>query len=359
MKLESDAVLYALSANRDLAEKVADELETKLSDVRLEHFPSGEIIACPCDCVRGKRVYIIQSTCPPVNENLMEVLIFIDALKRASVKEINVIVPYFGYARQDRKSKPREPITSKLVADLFVSAGANRILTFDLHAAQIQGFFSCLEDDLSAIPLIGYTIKHDSTVDKENLVCVSPDHGGVNRVRRIAEILDTPIAIIDKRRNDKRMPEVMNIIGDVSGKNCLIVDDMMDTCGTAVAAVSALKKAGAIAVSMACTHPVFSDPAYERLSDGYPFKRLWVTDSIPLREKFVKDEKLHIKVCSLSKMIAKAIYAIHNEESISDSASIAIRTSLTSIMFPCRMNRTVLKSTKPRWRFIRKPIKEG
>ncbi|MFA6830593.1 MAG: ribose-phosphate diphosphokinase, partial [Bacilli bacterium] len=240
---------------------------------------------------------------------------------RASVKEINVIVPYFGYARQDRKSKPREPITSKLVADLFVSAGANRILTFDLHAAQIQGFFSCLEDDLSAIALLGHTLKHDETVDKENLVCVSPDHGGVNRVRRIAEMLNTPIAIIDKRRNDKRQPEVMNIIGDVAGKNCIIVDDMMDTCGTAVAAVAALKSAGAKDVSMAATHAVFSDPAYDRLSNGYPFKRLWVTDSIPLRGKFLTDDKLNIHVCSLYKMIANAIYAIHEEKSISSSSS--------------------------------------
>lgn len=268
-------------------------------------------------CKRNNRGRTIIKTCPPVNENLMEVLIFIDALKRASVKEINVIVPYFGYARQDRKSKPREPISSKLAADLFVTAGADRILTIDLHATQLQGFFSCLEDDLSAIPLLGYTIKHDATVDKKNLVCVSPDHGGVVRVRKIAEILHTPIAIIDKRRNEKRVAEVMNIIGDVKGKECLIVDDMMDTCGTAVAAVKALRDAGATKVMMACSHPVFSDPAYERLSNGYPFDHLWVTDSIPLKEKFVEDKKLNITVCSLSKMIAKAIYSIHNEESVS------------------------------------------
>lgn len=322
MQLANDAVLYALSANKELAEKVAAELGTKLSDVRLEHFPSGEVIACPTDCVRGKRVYIIQSTCPPVNENLMEVLIFIDALKRASVKEINVIVPYFGYARQDRKSKPREPISAKLVADLFVAAGANRILTFDLHAAQEQGFFACLEDDLSAIPLLGYTIKHDDTVDKSNLVCVSPDHGGVVRVRKIAEILKTPIAIIDKRRDANRVAEVMNIIGDINGKDCLIIDDMMDTCGTAVAAVKALKNNGARTVMMAATHPVFSDPAYDRLSNGYPFSRLWVTDSIPLKDKFVNDAGLNITVCSLYKLIAAAISSIHNETSISETSLI-------------------------------------
>ena len=320
MDLDNKALLYCLSANKDLAEKVAKNLGMTLNDVRLEHFPSGETMACPINCVRGKRVYIIQSTCPPVNENLMELLIFIDSLKRASAEEINVIVPYFGYARQDRKSKPREPISARLVADLFATAGADRVVTFDLHAAQIQGFFSSLEDDLSSIPLLGYAIKHDKAIDKSRLVVVSPDHGGVNRVRRIAEILDCPIAIIDKRRNDKRQPEVMNIIGDVKEKDCLLVDDIMDTCGTAIAGVNALKSAGAHEVMMAATHPVLSDPAYERLSNGYPFSRLWFTDSIPLAEKFIKDEHLHITVCSLSKVIANAITAIHKENSISTSS---------------------------------------
>ena len=322
MELGDDVVLYALSANKDLAQKVADELGVPLSVPRLEKFPSGEILAAPSECVRGKRIYIIQSTCPPVNDNLMELLIFVDALKRASVKEINAIIPYYGYARQDRKSRPREPITSKLTADLFVAAGVNRILTFDLHAAQTQGFFSCLEDDLSAIALLAHAVKHDKAVDRENLVVVSPDHGGVVRCRRVAEILNTPIAIIDKRRNSSRQPEVMNIIGDVRGKSCLIVDDMMDTCGTAVAAVNALKNAGAVDVSMAATHPVLSDPAYDRLSDGYPFKKIWVTDSIPLREKFVQNEQLNIKVCSLYKMIARAIAAIQTYTSISDTPKI-------------------------------------
>ncbi|MBO4541376.1 MAG: ribose-phosphate diphosphokinase, partial [Bacilli bacterium] len=237
-------------------------------------------------------------------------------------KEINVFVPYYGYARQDRKSRPREPITSKLTADLFVAAGASRIVTFDLHTAQIQGFFSCLEDDLTAIPLLAHTIKHDPSVEKNNLVVVSPDHGGVVRCRKFAEVLNAPIAIIDKRRTSSRQPEVMNIIGDIQGKYCLMVDDMMDTCGTAIAAANALKKAGATDVAMACTHPVFSDPAYDRLTDGYPFKKLWVTDSIPLAEKFVKNEKLNIQVCSLDKIIAKAIAAIQTYSSISAAPRI-------------------------------------
>jgi len=319
MELTNDAVLYCLSANVELAEKVAAELNTTLGKVHLETFPSGEIMACPEECVRGKRVYIIQSTCPPVNEHLMEALIFIDALKRASVKEINVIIPYFGYARQDRKSKPREPISSKLVADLFVTAGANRIMTFNLHAAQIQGFFSCLEDDISAIPLLGYTVKHDPTINRSNLVIVSPDHGGVVRARNFAEILNAPLAIIDKRRNNARQPEVMNIIGDVQGRDALIVDDMIDTAGSAIAAGEALRKAGCKKIMMAVTHPVLSDPAYDRLC-AHPFDRLWVTDSIPLDTRFAENKDLHITVVSLSHMIAAAIEAINENRSISEAS---------------------------------------
>ena len=320
MELDDTAVLYCLSANPELAKKVAGLLGMKLGKVLMEHFPSGEFLARPEQCVRGKRVYIIQSTCPPVNEHLMESLIFIDALKRASAKEINVIIPYFGYARQERKSKPREPITAKLVADLFVVAGASRIITFDLHAPQIQGFFSCLEDDLSAISLIGATIKRDKKINKDNLVIVSPDHGGVRRCRKIAELLDAPIAIIDKRRNSSRQPEVMNIVGDVKGRDAILVDDMMDTCGTAVAAAKALKAAGAASTSIACTHPVLSDPAYELLTKEYHFDRIWVTDSIPLPEKFKKNKALNISVCSLAAVIARSIKAIHMETSISEAS---------------------------------------
>ncbi len=317
MKLKNDAVLFSLTANKELAQKVADYLEIPLSDARVSHFPSREIMACPTSSVRGKQVFVIQPTCPPVNDNLMEALIFIDAIRRSSASQINVIVPYFGYARQDRKSKPREPITAKLVADLFATAGADRVVTFDLHAAQIQGFFACIEDDLTAIPILGHAISHDHDIDKTNLVVVSPDHGGVNRARRMAERLNTPIAIIDKRRTASYQPEVMNIIGDVKGKSCLIIDDMIDTAGSAVAAAKALIKEGANDVFIAATHPVFSDPAFERISEANVFKKIYVTDSIPLTDKF-KNSNINIKVCTLSKLIANAIYAINNHTSLSD-----------------------------------------
>ena len=318
MKLDQNAVIFALSANKDLAAKVCEKLGTKLSDVHLAKFPSKEVLACPIDTVRGKKVFIIQSTCPPVNDTLMEVLIFIDSLRRASAGEINVIIPYFGYARQDRKSKPREPISSKLVADLLVTAGAHRVITFDLHAAQIQGFFSCLEDDISAIPLLGHTILKDKDIDKKNLVTVSPDHGGVNRARKIAEKLNTPIAIIDKRRNSKYQPEVMNIIGEVNGKDCIIIDDMIDTAGSAVAAAKAIRGAGAKKIFMAVTHPVLSDPAYERLSESKAFNKLIVTDSIPLEPRFIENKDLNIEVVSLANIIASAIINISQNVSVSE-----------------------------------------
>lgn len=318
MTLEKDAVIFALSANKDLAVKVASILGTKLSDVHLAKFPSQEVLACPVDCVRGKQVFIIQSTCPPVNDHLMEVLIFIDSLRRASAEEINVIIPYFGYARQDRKSKPREPISSKLVADLLSTAGANRVITFDLHAAQIQGFFSCLEDDISAIPLLGHVIYNDKTVDRSKLVTVSPDHGGVVRARRVAEKLNTPIAIIDKRRNSQYQPEVMNIIGEVKDKDCLIVDDMIDTAGSAIAAAQALKNAGAKKVFMAVTHPVLSDPAYDRLVTAQVFEKLYVTDSIPLDKRFINNPKINIEVVSLAEIIALTIISINKRSSLSE-----------------------------------------
>lgn len=322
MKLDKNAVLYALSANMELAENVAEKLGCKLADVHLAKFPSKEVLACPIDTVRGKQVFIIQSTCPPVNDNLMELLIFIDSLRRASAGEINVIIPYFGYARQDRKSKPREPISSKLVADLLVTAGANRVITFDLHAAQIQGFFSCLEDDISANPLIGHVLYNDPDIDKENVVTVSPDHGGVNRARKIAEKLNTPLAIIDKRRNNKYQPEVMNIIGSVQDKDCIIIDDMIDTAGSAIAAAKALKGAGAKKIFMAVTHPVLSDPAFERLTSAKVFEKLYVTDSIPLAKKFINNKDIPIKVISLADIICNAIVAISQNAPVSEIYSL-------------------------------------
>lgn len=317
MKLTDDAMIYALSANPDLGASVAENLGTKLSSVYLARFPSKEILASPVDTVRGKQIFIIQSTCPPVNDNLMEILIFVDSLRRASAREINVIIPYFGYARQDRKSKPREPITAKLVADLLVTAGVDRVVTFDLHASQEQGFFSCLEDDMSAIPLLGHVLKNDKEIDCSNIVVVSPDHGGVNRARKVAEQLNAPLAIIDKRRNNKYQPEVMNIIGQVEGKDAIIIDDMIDTAGSAVAAANALKNAGAKTVRMAVTHPVLSDPAYERLSTARVIDKFYVTDSIPLDPRFANSKAIRFEVVTLAPMIAAMIAAINRNNSIS------------------------------------------
>ena len=308
-----NTLIFSLSANKDLANKVASALGMEVSEVSLRRFPSGEIIAEPIETVRDKDVYIIQSTCPPVNENLMELLIFVDSLKRSSAREINVIIPYFGYARQDRKAQPRQPITSRLVADLLKVAGVDRVVIVDLHAPQIQGFFSCLVDELTAIPLFGHTIQKDLGVDTSNMVTVSPDHGGVNRARRIAEKLNTPLAIIDKRRTNSGSPEVMNIIGDVKDKDCYIIDDMIDTAGSAVAAAAALKQAGAKTVKIAATHAVLSDPAFERLSHS-DFDQILVTDSIPLPSKF---NSLNVKVVSLAPMLAAVIKRIQNGEPLS------------------------------------------
>ena len=304
-----NAVLFSLSANGELAEEIAKKLGTKLGERIIKKFPSGETMVEPVDTVRGKDVFIIQSTCPPVNENLMETLIFIDALKRASAREINLICPYFGYARQDRKAKPREPITAALVAHLLTTAGVDRVVTVNLHAAQEQGFFSCLVDDLTAVPLLGRTILAEGG-DLSNTVVVSPDHGGVNRARDLAEILDTPIAIIDKRRNSKLEPEVMNIIGDINGKDCILIDDMMDTARSAVAGANALRKNGAKSVRMAIVHPVLSDPCYTLLSEGKPFDSIVTTNSIPLQERF---QELGIfKVVSLGDVLAEIINRVVN-----------------------------------------------
>lgn len=309
-----NAVLFSLSANQDLAEKVAEILGVTLGERIIKKFPSGETIVEPVDTVRGKDVFIIQSTCPPVNENLMEVLIFIDALRRASAHEINLIVPYFGYARQDRKAKPRQPITAALVAHLLTTAGVDRVVTVNLHAAQEQGFFSCLVDDLTAVPLLGNHVIECAN-NCENVTVVSPDHGGVNRARDLAEMLDCPIAIIDKRRNNKLEPEVMNIIGDVKGRDCIMIDDMIDTCRSAIAGAKALKANGAKSVRMMAVHPVLSDPCYELLKNDNPFDAIIVSDSIPLPERF---KELGIfRVVTLATVIAETIDRIVNNVPLS------------------------------------------
>ena len=303
-------VIYSLSANKELAKEVAKILGVEVSPCNVNHFADGEVLCEPIETVREKDVYIIQSTCNPVTENLMEILVFVDALKRASARKINVVIPYFGYARQDRKAKPRQPITSKLVANLLYTAGVHRVITVELHAAQIQGFFDCLVDELTAIPLLAQHFKKKVT---PNTVIVSPDHGGVNRARKFAERLNLPIAIIDKRRVGANVAEVMNIVGDVDGKDCLMVDDMIDTAGSCSAGAKLLKAKGAKTVRIACTHGVFSGPAAERLLDG-TFEEVVCTDSIPLPEK-MKDPR--VKVLSLAPMIANVIENIENGEAVS------------------------------------------
>lgn len=302
-----NAVLFSLSANPGLAQAIAEQVGIPAGKINLQRFPSGEIMAEPIDTVRGKQVFIIQSTCPPVNDNLMEVLILVDALKRASAKEINLICPYFGYARQDRKAKPRQPISAALVAHLLTTAGVNRVVTVNLHAAQIQGFFSCLVDDLDAVPLLGAAI-NKVIIDKEHLCVVSPDHGGVKRARDLAGVLgNPPIAIIDKRRAGDGKPEVMAIIGDVNDKDVLMVDDMIDTGRSAVFGANAMREAGARSVRLVAVHPVLSDPCYSLFKEG-PFDEVIVTDSIPLDERF--KTLPNIRVVSLASMLGECIVRI-------------------------------------------------
>ena len=298
-------MIFSLSANKKLAEDIANKLDMKVSEAHVTHFADGEILCEPVESVREKDVYIVQSTYTPVTENLFEILVFVDACKRASSRKINVIIPYFGYARQDRKSKPRQPITSRLVADLLKTAGVDRVISVDLHAPQIQGFFSCLIDELTAIPLLATHYEKDNN---SNLVVVSPDHGGVNRARRVAERINAPLAIIDKRRTGPNVAEVMNIVGDVQGKDCLMVDDMIDTAGSARAGALALKANGAKSVKICCSHGLFSGPASERLLDGV-FDEIVCTDSIPLPERMKSDK---VKVVSLAPMISKVIENIEN-----------------------------------------------
>lgn len=311
--ISDSTLIFSLTASSDLADSVCKILGVQKSPLELHHFPSGEVLALPCCSVRNKDVYIIQSTCPPVNENLMELLVFLDAVKRSSCRSVTCIIPYFGYARQDRKSRPREPITCKLVADLITTAGADRVVTFDIHALQEQGFFNCQMDSLTAMPLLAHTIACSLKGNYENVCIVSPDHGGVVRARGVAEKMNAPIAIIDKRRDSQYTPEVYNIIGDIKGKDCYIVDDMIDTAGTAVAAAKALKDAGANHVYMAAVHPVFSDPAHERIKNS-AFDKIIVTDSIPLSHKF---DDLDIEVVSIAPMIAGVIQRIQEDLSIS------------------------------------------
>ncbi|MCQ2386984.1 MAG: ribose-phosphate pyrophosphokinase [Clostridia bacterium] len=303
--------ILAGNSNRPLAEKVASELGIPVSNAEVTKFSDGEISITLPETVRGKDIFIIQSTSAPVNDNLMELLILIDACKRASAGRITAVMPYFGYARQDRKARPRDPITAKLVADILTSAGANRVMTMDLHAAQIQGFFEIPVDHLYGAPLLAKYYKNRMD---ENWVVVSPDVGSVGRARNFATRVDATLAIVDKRRPKANQIEVMNVIGDVKGKTCLMVDDMIDTAGTICQGAEALMKNGAKEVYACCTHGVFSGPAMERITAS-PIKELAVLDTINMPENVLKNPK--IKVISSAKTVARAISSVFSDSSLS------------------------------------------
>ena len=304
--------IFSLRSNEPLAEKIAEAIGLELGKIEISHFSDGEIKVNIEESIRGDHVYIIQSTSYPVSDNLMELLITIDALRRASAKTINVVMPYYGYARQDRKDQSSEPITAKLVANMLQMAGATRMVTLDLHAVQIQGFFDIPVDHLMGAPLLANYFL-DNQLHGDDVVVVSPDHGGVTRARKLAEFLKSPIAIIDKRRPRANVAEVMNIVGEVSGKTCVLIDDMIDTAGTITLAASALKEKGAKAVYACCTHPVLSGPAIDRLRDS-EIEKVIVTDSILLPE----DRQLpNMEIVSVSQLIGEAIKRIHENRSVS------------------------------------------
>jgi len=303
--------IFALNSNRPLAQKIADEVGVELGKLSVDRFSDGEIQINIEESVRGDNVYVIQSTSAPVNDNLMELMIMIDALRRASANTINVVLPYYGYARQDRKARSREPITAKLVANMLQNSGVTRIVALDLHAAQIQGFFDIPVDHLMGAPLLADYFINEGVA--ANVVVVSPDHGGVTRARALAEFLKAPIAIIDKRRPRPNVAKIMNIIGDVKGKKCIMIDDMIDTAGTISKGAQALMDAGAEEVYASATHAVLSGPAIERL-DNSPLKQVVVTDSIQLPDEKQIDKIVQVSVAPL---IGAAIKRINENRPVS------------------------------------------
>jgi len=309
--MKNNLLIFSGNSNRKLASDMCEFLGTELGDALVDTFSDGEIHVKINENVRGQDVFVMQSTCYPSNDNLMELLILIDALKRASADRITAVLPYFGYARQDRKDQPRVPITAKLVANLLTTAGANRVLTIDLHAGQIQGFFDIPLDHLFAIKIfIAYIKKMKFSKD---LVVVSPDVGGIKTARAYAKSLKCGLAIVDKRRVNDQKAEVMHIMGDVKGKNVVVVDDMVATAGSLVEAVEAIKNNGARDVYVTITHAVLCGPAIERIKKS-PIKELVITDTIPLsREKMLPN----IKVLSVASLLGEALKRIHEEESIS------------------------------------------
>jgi ribose-phosphate pyrophosphokinase len=303
--------LFSGTANRPLAEEIGRHIGVPVGEAKIQRFADGEVFFQLLENVRGVDVFVVQPTCYPVDQHLVELLVMIDALKRASAARITVVVPYYGYARQDRKDKPRVAISAKLIADLLTTAGANRALFVDLHAAQIQGFFSIPVDHLYASPVL---VSYFRELNLPNLMVVSPDPGGVERARFFAQKIGAPLSIVDKRRIDMNVAEVMNVIGDVRGKTCLILDDMIDTAGTLVKTVDALYANGAASVHACATHAVLSGPAIDRIANSR-LEQLIVTNTIPLREAAQKLPK--IKVLSIAGLLGAAIESIHMETSVS------------------------------------------
>lgn len=302
--------VLSLNSNIPLAEEIAEHIGTTLGKCTVSKFSDGEIQVNLEESIRGCEVYVVQSTCHPVNDHIMELLIMIDALKRASAKSINVVIPYYGYARQDRKARAREPITAKLVANLLEVAGADRVIALDLHAPQIQGFFDVPIDHLQGVPILS---DYFQTKNLEDIVIVSPDHGGVTRARRMADRLKAPLGIIDKRRPKPNQAEVMNIIGNIEDKTCILIDDIIDTAGTITLAANALIECGAKEIYACCTHPVLSGPAIERI-EASPIKELVVTNTIPIPEEKMIGK---IKPLSVAPLLAEAIKRVHELKSVS------------------------------------------
>jgi ribose-phosphate pyrophosphokinase len=308
--MDPNLKVFSLNSNPELSKEIAQHIGVNLGHTSVTTFSDGEIQINIEESIRGCDVYVIQSTSAPVNQHIMELLIMIDALKRASARSINIVMPYYGYARQDRKARAREPITAKLVANLLETAGATRLLAIDLHASQIQGFFDIPVDQLLGVPILSDYFK---TKDLEELVIVSPDHGGVVRARKMADRLKAPIAIIDKRRPKPNVSEVMNIIGNIEGKTAIIIDDIIDTAGTITLAANALIENGAKRVFACCTHPVLSGPAIERIQNS-SIEELVVLNTIPLPEE-KKIEK--ITQLSVAALMGEAIIRVHEKLSVS------------------------------------------
>ncbi len=314
--------LFSGTANPKLAQAIAEHIGVKVGEAKLQRFADGEVYFQLLENVRGVDVFVVQPTCYPVDQHLVELLVMIDALKRASAARITVVVPYYGYARQDRKDRPRVAISAKLIADLLTTAGANRALFVDLHAAQIQGFFNIPVDHLFASPVL---VSYYRELNLPNLTVVSPDAGGVERARFFAQKMGAPLAIVDKRRTDLNVAEVMHVVGDVEGQTCLIIDDIIDTAGTLVKTVDALYASGAAAVYACASHAVLSGPAIDRIANSR-LEQLVVTDTIPLREAAQKltvpgNNPAHqlpkIKVLTIAGLLGAAIESIHMETSVS------------------------------------------